>query len=193
MSVSIFKLRERARGREIVLLLGENLNMNKAIWAAVAAFGIVAGAQAQGYPYNFTVRGGVVFPIDSSYSNVSSTFFGVGIDYTFTSPLIKGGETYLSLDYHAKTFGKDKGSVFPIALNQRIFGKANSEGNRTYAFFGLGATVVDFAGSETVLGARLGVGIELSTSLIGEATLYLADKKNGVQPNSFGLFLGYKF
>jgi hypothetical protein len=44
-----------------------------------------------------------------------------------------------------------------------------------------------------VLGARLGVGIELSTSLIGEATLYLADKKNGVQPNSFGLFLGYKF
>jgi hypothetical protein len=167
--------------------------MNKAVFAAVAALGVVGSAHAQGYPYNFSVRGGVVFPIDSSYSNISSSFFGIGIDYTLATPIIKGGETFLSLDYHSKSLAKERGSVFPFAINHKWFGPANGENNRTYFFGGIGGTVVDFNGSNTVLSARLGAGLEFNQQLFTEAILFVPDKKSGIRATSFGLFLGYKF
>jgi hypothetical protein len=167
--------------------------MKKAIFAAMAALGIVGSAAAQGYPYNFSVRGGVVFPIDRSYSNISSSFFGLGAEYTLDTSFIKGGETFLSLDYISKTLGRDKGSVLPFAINQRFFLGNQTFGARSYYYIGLGGAVVDFNGSDTVLGARFGVGRELNTQFFTEATLFVNDKSNGLRTTSFGLYLGFRF
>lgn len=169
--------------------------MMKKLALVALATTMVGTAFAQGntYPYNLSVRGGLVLPIDSSYSDISSSFFGLGIDYTFANSLLKGGETFLSVDYQSKTFGRDKGSVFPVAINQKFFIAQGANQTRSYYFVGLGASFIDFRGSTSAFSGRAGFGTELGEKLFAEATLFLSDRSGGVRPNAIGLFLGYRF
>lgn len=167
--------------------------MNKLALAAFATLAISGAAMADTYPYNVSVRGGVVFPIDKSYSNISSTFFGVGVDIALNKSLFKGGETFISVDYQSKTLGRDKGSVFPIMLNQKFWGAGKLNGTRTYTILGLGAVVVDYTGSSTTIGGRAGLGLELSEQAFTEAVLTLSDKTGGLRANGLGFYIGYRF
>lgn len=175
------------------------------IAAAVAAFGVFGVASAQTaagsggendyYPYNFSVRGGIAFPIDDNYSNQASSLLALGVEYTFGKSLLPNGETYFSLDYLAKdvrTIGGD-GTVTPIAINQRFFLQRRADGNRTYAFVGLGASFVNYGQSNTVFSGRGGVGLELGPRIFTEATLFLGDNANGLRPDALAIYLGYRF
>jgi hypothetical protein len=171
----------------------------KTLAALVAVLGISSVASAQSrdaidlYPYNFSVRAGAVFPIDSTFSRVGNTLIGLGFEYDFGRSLLAGGETYLSLDYQTAGFQGNRGSAFPIAINQRFYTGNREIGNRTYAFVGIGVTVVDVVSTDTVLSARGGVGLELGERTYAEGTLFIGDKTGGVRPNAIGLFLGYRF
>ena len=57
--------------------------MKKSILVALAVVGAAAAHADSTYPYNFSIRLGVVFPIDNSYSNISDSFAGAGLEYAF--------------------------------------------------------------------------------------------------------------
>jgi hypothetical protein len=166
--------------------------MKKSILVALAIVG-AAAAQADNYPYSFSVRGGVIFPIDSSWSRISDSFAGIGIDYAFEKSFIAGGETFLSLEYQGKDFGKSRGSVWPLTLNQKWYFGNEYQGRRPYYFAGVGIAFIDFAGSDTAAAFRIGAGKEFSEHVFAEATLQFTDKASGISANGLGLYLGYRF
>lgn len=168
--------------------------MNIKMLAAVAALGVVGAAQAQStYPYNIAVRGGLVFPIEDRFSDIGGSLLGLGVDYTLPRSLVKGGETYLSLDYISQTLGGED-RVWPIAINQKVYQSGGEFGKRTYAFVGLGGVIVDAQGADgTAFLLRGGLGKELGNNIFGEATLTLADKTDGFRANGLGLYIGYRW
>lgn len=159
--------------------------------SAVAAAQTDTGRDAT--PYGISVRAGVGFPLDNSLRNaLNSTLLGLGVEYTLTRPIFKGGETFFALDYFTSQIGR-KGNVIPLTINQRFYTSNREYGNRTYGFFGIGATFIDTPTNAAAFGGRLGAGLELGQHLYTEATLFLASQTNGINPNAAGVYVGYRF
>jgi hypothetical protein len=174
--------------------------------AIAAALGIcgVASAQNSGQrtdatPVGFTFRGGVVFPLDEDLRKTADLFFGLGADYVFPTQLIRGSETFASLDWFARATNGQNGNVFPIALNQRFYSRPGSglynREFRNYVFIGAGAAIIDIGGSSTKFMLRGGAGTELGPNIVAEAVLTFSDKadKTGVRANALGVYFGYRF
>lgn len=166
--------------------------------AAIAAFSIAGVASAQGgvtqdlTPVNVTVRLGVALPLDSALTDVGSTLIDLGAEYTIPTPLIKGGETYLSVDYWAKGIRGDKGSVVPLFLNQRWYRPGNQI-RRGYLFLGAGVDFIDTTSSNTAVGLRGGIGQELGEHIIAEVSGWLSDRAGNARANAVTFSLGYRF
>jgi hypothetical protein len=172
--------------------------------AIAAALGICGGAMAQNSgqrsdvtPSGITFRGGIVFPLDEELRELSDVFFGLGADYLFPTQLIRGSETFASIDWWARGTNGRKGNVFPVALNQRFKlgpGLYNREFSN-YFFVGAGAAIIDVGGSATKFMLRGGFGTELGPNIIAEGVLTLSDehKASGIHANSIGVYFGYRF
>ncbi len=167
--------------------------------AAIAAIGACAVASAQGdrldtTPSGISVRAGIAISMDSSLTNsLGSSLIGLGIEYRFSTNLIKSGETYLAIDYMTKNFGGARGSILPITVNQRWFSTKPGRTLRTYGFLGLGVAIVDIIDSGTTLCFRGGFGMELGGSTFAEIALTVAEARNGIKPNTVGIYFGYRF
>lgn len=166
--------------------------------AVVAALGIAGAASAQQTrtlnltPSGLSVRGGVVFPLDSNLRDVSNSLIGLGVDYQLPTPLIKGGETYLAFDYFAKKIAGEGGRVWPVTINQRVYAN-NNGGRRTYYFLGAGVAFIDVNKAQTVLALRGGFGTELSDRIFAEVAGTVSEKGKDTSANAVGLYLGYRF
>ncbi len=168
--------------------------------ALAAALGVCGFAAAQNVPANidynangFSVRGGVAVPLDSTLSDLGSTLIDIGVEWTFPTPLLANGETYLSADYFGKGIKFDKGSVIPLAINQRIYNRGDEQGQRTYYFFGVGIAFIDVDTSGTAALARAGFGKELGLNTFFETAGYISDRGGGARANSITFNLGYRF
>lgn len=164
-----------------------------------AVLGAASVASAQGdtrtidlTPAGLTIRGGVALPIDPSLTDVGASLFGLGIDYAPPRTLIRGGETYFSIDYFSARFGAGRGSVFPVAFNYRVYDNPNAL-RRNYYFVGVGATFLDVQSAGTAIGFRGGVGTELGQNIIAEITGYISDRAGGARGNAIAFYLGYRF
>jgi len=179
--------------------------IKKIMLVALAAIGFTGVASAQSTstkidatPSYLTFRGGIVFPLDSSLRESSDFFGAIGIDYEFPTQLIRGSETFLSVDWYFKGSTGANGNVFPITLTQRFYtGHGNSyySGGRSYFFVGGGVAIIDVAHkSEGKWCIRGGIGTELGPNIIAEGSLLLSDQtSNGVRANAVGVFIGYRF
>jgi len=166
--------------------------------AILTAIGVSAVASAQSTsmidasPNNITIRAGVALPIDKSLSNVSNTFTDVGLEYNFNNSLIKGGDTYLSVD--AFFFNFNGVVAYPVAINQRFYTGTNPAGRRSYYFVGLGMTWTSVTDQTfNAISARGGMGIELGPNIIAELTGYIANEAGGTRANAITINLGYRF
>lgn len=150
-------------------------------------------------PAYFTLRGGVDFSIDSELSDVSSILLGLGVDFTFSNNIFKNAETYLSVDWLARTHGNERFNLFPLALNERFYlspnqtGKYGASVGTAYAFIGLGGTIYDFSNSNFRFSGRLGIGTQFADRWIAEATIFLAEPDYGLHADAIGVYVGYKF
>lgn len=180
----------------------EILKMNKifALAGGVLALSSFANAQYRGgtgdvTPYGFSFRGGLVLPIDSNFRSINTSFFGVGIDYSLGTALVRNSETFLSLDWFARSLKGDRDSLFPINLNQRFELGSAANGSTAYAFVGIGAVVFNLGTSDTRLGGRVGLGTSFNEHFFGEAALYFSDKmkSSSTKATSAAFFVGYRF
>lgn len=172
----------------MVLTAGLTLAMSA---AASAQFG---QGQINPTPYNFSFRGGVVLPLDSDLRDVSTTWLSLGVDYTFVRQFIRNSETYLSVDYIAKSGAGQQGTYWPIMVSQRFFLGQEESDNRQWVFGGLGVVVFDINKTATVFGGKVGYGREFSRNIFAEGTLYLSDRAEpGLSAFSLGVHLGYRF
>jgi len=168
--------------------------------AAVTALGISATATAQtNYPgtaytpSNISVKIGVGVPIDSSLSDIVSTFMSVGGEFQLPTPLIKGGDTYFSVDWFTKSLSGVP-SFLNASINERYYlGSDKEVGRRKYAFLGVGIDFLNITNSDDVIAGRFGLGAELGENIFTEAALYVGDQANGIHPDVVALFLGYRF
>ncbi|MFY9235195.1 MAG: hypothetical protein WAO58_12140 [Fimbriimonadaceae bacterium] len=167
-----------------------------ALVGALAVSGISSG-QSNYYPINLSFRAGGVFPIDDNLADLGNSLFGLGIDYRIDKPFFEGGETFFSLDWFSGTTTGRKGNVFPVMVNQKWYTRQSedgSEGSRSYFFLGAGAVFIDVAGSDTVIGLRGGVGVELGSAFFTEGTFFISDRARGdVRATAAGVYLGYRF
>jgi len=166
------------------------------LFGTLAITGIAAAASGNAIdatPTGLSLRGGVAFPIDGSYSRGQSALINLGLEFELPTPLLSGGETFISLDYQTKGFQGDRGSVFPLCINQRFYGKGRPEGNRTFGFLGFGVAFVDYTSSTAVVAFRGGFGAELSQNVFVETELTIAEAASGLRPNSIGICVGYRF
>ena len=191
-------LKERASARS-AQPGGYAFNMRIYTFAAVlAALGTAGAASAQTRtldlsPTGISVRGGVVLPIDNKLEDLGTNLLGIGVEYSLPTPLIRGGgETFLSLDYIAPRIAGDKGSVWPLAVNQRWYTGSDAL-RRSYAFLGVGITFVDTDSSGSTIGVRGGFGTELGDRIFAEVGGFLSDKVKGTRGSGVGLYLGYRF
>jgi hypothetical protein len=163
---------------------------------AVAA-GFVAGAQAQTIETSISVRGGIQFP---TTADLDGTFWGVGADINLAGGFnfIRGGSPYVSVDWISKNLSFNRNFIIPICLNMRFPLNTTADtvaGPSTYAFFGLGAAIIDIGNAATVLCGRAGLGADFTSNVYGELSLVLTSrgKGNGVQGNHVGAWIGYRF
>lgn len=176
-------------------------SLNTLVALGALGLSVLANAQSSNTPpVDFTptdvsVKVGVALPLDSSLTDVAKTFIGLGVEYQLPTSLVKGSESYLSLDWFTKSFRGERTNVFPLAFNQRFYtGGDNIPGRRRYVFVGAGVSFVDIGSSDTVISARAGIGAELSEQIFGEIAGYLGDQTgSGIKPNVVSFFLGYKF
>jgi hypothetical protein len=170
------------------------------LFTAAALLGLAGASNAQysqdrldPTPYGYSFRLGVLFPSDDTLSNLGDNWLGVGIDYAFTKQFFKGSTTYFSLDYIVRGFEGDKGSYWPLLVNQRFYGENVGE-QRMYALVGFGAVIFDLNQHDAVFGGRLGVGYELGQHIFVEASHFVSETaKGGVRASSTGIYLGYRF
>ena len=171
--------------------------------AAMIAISGVANAQYSGStsvnarPSGVTFRGGIILPVDSNLRDVSTTFIGIGMEYSLTHTYLNSGETFVSVDWFGKSGSGAHGNVFPVCINQRFYTgtKTNRYGSgRTYFFVGAGVTFIDVTEATNQIGARGGIGMELGPSIVVEAAGYLSGKaRDGVSADAVGLYVGYRF
>lgn len=165
--------------------------------AVLAALGTAGAASAQTKtidltPVGVTVRGGVVLPLDSTLESLGNSLIGIGLEYQLNRSYLPKGETFVALDYFSPRVAGDKGSVFPLTINQRWYTDENAL-RRRYYFLGIGASFIDIVNAETAIGIRGGFGAELGDRLIAEVAGYLSDKAGGARANAVGVYLGYRF
>lgn len=165
--------------------------------AVLAALGTAGAASAQTriidlQPVGVTVRGGVVLPLDSTLERLNNSLIGIGIEYQMNRSLLSKGETFIALDYFTPRVAGNKGSVWPLTINQRWYTDENAL-RRRYYFLGIGASFIDIVNSETAIGVRGGFGAELGDRIIAEVSGYLSDKAGGARANAVGVYLGYRF
>jgi hypothetical protein len=122
-------------------------------------------------PYGFSFRAGGVFAIDDDLNDFADGWFGFGIDYAFTKQYLRDSETFFSVDYITKSSSGEKGTYWPILV-----------------------VIIDLASSDSVIGGRVGFGLELGERIFAEASLFLSeDNRDGVAATSGGVYLGYRF
>jgi len=146
-------------------------------------------------PYGWSLRAGTVLPLDANFRSVSKYFTSIGIDYPLNFRLMRNAETYLSFDWVTKSFKGNKNQMFPINLNQRFYFGEGEDGHRTYGFVGVGVVVFNFTTSQTKLGGRVGLGMQLDEKWFGEASLMFSDKldNTSIKATAVGFHLGYRF
>lgn len=179
----------------------KQMKKNFALAALTLTLGlpVVASAQLQSNPpdvtpYNIAIRGGLGFAVlDNSIRDVSNTWINLGLEYTFDKSFIKDSTSYLSVDWFGKSGSGGKGNFFPISLNQRFMLQKPINGYDAYFFVGLGVSVLDIKTTNTVLGARGGVGVDLGPHLFGEAAAYLTTGSDGVHGNIISVAVGYRW
>ncbi|MBI5705463.1 MAG: hypothetical protein HZC36_00560 [Armatimonadetes bacterium] len=166
---------------------------------SVGALALMTGsamAQIENFdptPYNFSFRFGIVMPGTDPLREIENNWLSIGIDYTFSKQYVKGSETYLSIDWIGKSGSGEKGSYWPILVNQKFF-TAGQEDARTYITVGVGVVNFNVSSSDTVFGGRLGFGVELSRQIFAEASYFASDAaKGGLRAQSFGAYIGYRF
>lgn len=177
--------------------------MKRSLTLAASAFGLgcaaLSSAQVRNVidptPSGISFRGGVVLPIDDTLRDVVKTWVGLGMDYTFTKQYLKNSDTSVTLDYIFKSSSGDRGSFWPVNLTQRFYSGGNQLGeDRTFVDVGLGAVFFDIFGSDTVLGGKVGIGREFGPNIFGTATLFMSQQStHGLNANSFGFYVGYRF
>jgi hypothetical protein len=145
-------------------------------------------------PTDIQVRGGIFIPFDTNLRDVSDNFGGLGVDVLFPQEYLPNSKTYLSVDWLAKSFSGSHGNIIPVCINQKFYGKP-VDGHNVYLFVGLGATFFDVYGSDTRLGARAGVGYDLSQNVFLEGTFYWSDKSNNGDVSNIGagFYIGYRW
>src|SRR5581483_8741340 len=95
-------------------------------------------------------------------------------------------------------FNNNNVNVVPILLNQRFFldnSISNNVNNRTYAFVGLGASIVDVRPSATVFAGRVGLGFEVNPQVIAELAFNASTSTRGLGVHSTFIAgtIGYRF
>lgn len=167
--------------------------------AVLAAVGLVSMGCAQSVfeePTNIAFRLGYVYPIDANLRDAAPNYIGVGIDFFPTGwSLLKEGQTVVSFDWLGKSGSGAQGNVFPIMLNQRIYGDPPGVATfgRTYFQFGLGVAIIDVNSTDTVLAARVGMGKEFGEKIFGEVNFIYSEAGGGARATSLGFYVGYKF
>lgn len=140
-----------------------------------------------------SIRGGFAFP---ATGDIRGTLWGVGADFELNKSLLHNSTTYLSVDWVTRSTEFNRNHMFPILLNQKWTLSPMSTENpyNTYGFIGVGASILDFGQSATVLAARLGVGMDFTQQIFGEATYVVTTKGKGNNKsgNYIGLYLGFR-
>ncbi|MCU0317600.1 MAG: hypothetical protein MUC92_13525 [Fimbriimonadaceae bacterium] len=144
-------------------------------------------------PTSISVRGGWVYPIDSNLRDISSSFIGIGLDFSQSFRLLPNAETYFTVDWIGRSGSGAKGNLFPILVQQRFSSTAPGAANKTYFYFGAGVSVNDLTRTKTVLAGKLGYGIELGTKTFAEFSILYTDGVDSVRGTSLGIHLGYRF
>jgi hypothetical protein len=176
----------------VSLLPDKSLALN----ATAAQTGLGQGPPPQ--PSYFTVRAGVDFAIDNKLADYTPILLGAGVDYTFSNAFIKNAETFVSVDGMFRTRGSGRLNLFPACINERFYLSqkvANTTGSAglAYVFVGLGATLFDSGNSTFRFGGRAGIGTQLGSSWVAEASVYLSAPDQGAAADVIGVYLGYKF
>ena len=149
-------------------------------------------------PVNLSFRIGAAWPLDDNLSNVSDVLFAAGADWRLDRSFFPNGETYFSLDWFGRSGSQGtKGNVFPVCINQKWWTGdpgIDTGGRRAYIFAGVGAFFIDVTTSDTVIGVRGGLGVELGPYFFTEVAGYTSDKGNGnVRGTAVAAYLGYRF
>lgn len=157
---------------------------------AVSGAALASNGAANGMPFSIGVRGGGILAQDSELQQTSNGWFGAGIDFGFGAGIWPNSDTTVSLDY----FGHDSDRVYLYNINQRFYGGATPSGQRIYLIAGVGGASFDVEGhKDTVLGGRVGVGMEFTPNVYGEVTLFVSDKTDKrFRTNSLGFYVGFR-
>lgn len=171
-----------------------------AISSAMLVLSSFAAAQNGGLgditPYGWSIRGGIVLPLDANLRSFSKDFTGIGVDYPLQYSIIKGATTFVSIDWITKSFKGNRDQIFPINLNVKFnVGNGEDGGAKLYAFAGVGATIFNISTSKVVLGGRVGLGADLNQNFFFEGSLFFSDRLDNasVKNTTVGFYLGYRF
>ena len=175
--------------------------MRNVLTIVAAALGVATASIAYGQtqdpdaliPVSISVRAGIALPLDNDFRDISSTLFGLGLEYKLDNSLLRSGDTYFALDFF-KGNRSDNGYIIPLTINQRFYNRRLNDGRRTYFFGGIGIGFIkgdDHWGQAFV--GRGGVGAELGSRIFLEGALTLTDKSRGVSGSNVGLYVGYRF
>ncbi len=174
----------------------EVMNMNNWKMAAMAA-GILAvsgSAVAQTSfdptPYNFSFRIGGSLPQDGAVRGAKDFWNAIGVDYNFTTSVLKTGNGFISLDAVSTEFLGEGDAMWSLMLGNR-FASNTEEG--PYFVAGLGALFTDFVDNKTTFGAMIGGGVRFGQSVFVEGRFTYGRKIDGFDPSSIGVFVGYRF
>jgi hypothetical protein len=139
-------------------------------------------------------RAGFVLPIDGTLHNVSSSFIGAGVEYTFEKQYLPNAMTYIAAEWIGKSSAGGHGNIFPVTLNERFYFSAQRQ-NAFYVLGGIGAFFCDTGNSsQTTLGIRGGVGYNLGQSIFTELDGFVTTPApGGLKPSGVGIYLGYRF
>lgn len=167
--------------------------------AVAAAFSLSTTAHAQYNntlgdvtPTNVSVRAGVVYAADRTMRQFSNFWMGAGVDYNLPK-YFKDSDLYLSLDWLTHTTNGGNENVFPLCLNVRFPLSHQVNNHSTYAFLGAGAFFDNVYASQSVIGARGGLGVNLGPNIFAEATVYLSSGDQSYHTSGVGVYLGYRF
>jgi hypothetical protein len=176
--------------------------LNGAAVACVLGLGALSSAQLgelgveDWTPHDTSFRIGGLLGMDQGLrQGGQGGLIGLGLDYNFRGSLIRGTDTFLSIDWFGPSFRFDQGNVIPVMLNFRSHNAGPMFGARsTYWFGGLGVIFVNVGQQDTVWGARAGVGMNLGQHIFSEATIVFGGQARGnVTPTAVGLYIGYRF
>lgn len=159
--------------------------------ASTMAFAQYTSSIGSVHVSDLSVRGGFVYALNTALRDQSTTLLGLGADYRL-APILPKSSTYVSFDWITKATTGGSANIFPLCLNERFPLSSNKYGS-TYFFVGAGVFFNQVGGSTTVLGVRGGLGIDLSSRIFLEATGTLSQVSHGIETNTAGLYVGYRF